>query len=298
MSNSPHKMSVLMGVYNAEKHLRRSVASILAQTMKDFEFIIVDDCSTDGTWEYLDRLASMETRIKVLRNSENLGLTKSLNKGLSLVRSGYIVRQDADDFSYPFRLQKQLMYLEQNPDCVALGSQMLVVDENNRPKRLWISPLDHDEIDFRFMNGFGGSLAHPTLAARTNTILDLGGYNDDYHVAQDMDLLLRMAEVGKLANLPDVLVRYQAHGENISSVNDDRKYQCVKSAVLNAWKRRGLGSPYFDRFPNPEITIKEPSRTYALMVYGIKNIFGSPMTREGWSALYASLRRLIGYRSR
>ena len=116
------KVSVLMSVYNGERYLSESVESILDQTYSDFEFIIVDDASEDGTWQMLTTYVGRDSRIVLIRNKENIGLTRSLNKGLALARGKYIARQDADDVSVPERLAKQVAFLERHPSVVLLGT--------------------------------------------------------------------------------------------------------------------------------------------------------------------------------
>ncbi len=288
------KVSVLMSVYNGEKFLAESVESILSQTWSDLEFIIVDDGSQDGTWGILQEYSQEDSRIILIRNEDNLGLIRSLNKGLGVAKGEFVARHDADDESYPERLEKQVRFLEQNPDIIAVGSQMLVVNASGRPIRLWNVPLDHREIDFRHVNGFGGIIPHPSLMVRTDMIRELGGYREEFPVGEDVDLLLRLAEAGRLANLPDILVRYRVHEQNVTTLQRERSKASVKLAVYQAWERRGLGDPPFETVPNPHVKLKGGSRAIGLMIYGMNHILRDPQSKEGWSAVISSLRRLAG----
>ncbi len=124
------RVSVLMSVYNGERFLRDSVESILGQTFTDFEFLILDDGSTDSTCEILEEYANKDARIVLVRNDRNLGLTRSLNKGLRLVRGEYLARQDADDISLPKRLEMQVKFLDAHPEVGVVGSALEIIDEN------------------------------------------------------------------------------------------------------------------------------------------------------------------------
>ena len=164
--------------------------------------------------------------------------------------------------------------------------------EFNHPIRLWNVPLDHRGIDFRHMNGFGGTLPHPSLMVRTEMIREIGAYREEFPAGEDVDLLLRLAEAGRLANLPDVLVRYRVHGQNVTAIKRERSKASARLAVYQAWKRRGLGDPPFETVPNPHIKLKGGSRAIGLMVYGMKHILKDPQSKEGWWAVISSLRRL------
>ncbi|MDT8284421.1 MAG: glycosyltransferase [Thermovirgaceae bacterium] len=291
-------VSVLMTVYNGAPYVARSIGSVLEQTYPNFEFIIVDDGSKDETWEILTSLAERDKRISLLRNEENLGIPKSANRGLAIVKGRFLARQDADDWSYPARLEKQLDYLRAHKDCVALGTRMLVVDGADRPIRLYDVRTTHEEIDAFHMNGFGGMLAHPSMVARTKIVRETGGYREEFPLAEDYDLFLRLAEVGRLHNLPDVLVRYNMHSGNISRTKKELMKFHKNAALKDAWERRGLCFPGFDRFPDSRMKRSKGSRALALIRFGTKNVLRHPGSLEGWSALKAGFLRLFGKRMR
>lgn len=218
----PPKLTVLMSVYNGERYLRDAVESVLHQTFTDFEFVIVDDGSQDGTWELLQDWAVRDPRIVLLRNEENLGLTKSLNKGLYLARGEYIARQDADDVSLSHRLEKQVAVLEERPDVVLVSANMDLMDADGR---VWRRPRRAGSPGLvawllLFCNYLGG---HSQVMFRRQTVLDLGGYAEDRPCSQDYELWLRLAEVGKVVILPDVLLLYRTHGESVTSRRGEKQ---------------------------------------------------------------------------
>src|SRR5687768_10604451 len=125
-------ISVLMSVYNGARYLSQSIESILAQTFSDFEFIIIDDCSSDSTPQILNEYARQDSRIRIIRNSENKGLTASLNIGLTQAQGRYIARQDADDISLPQRFEKQIHYLEAHPETIVVSSNIGIIDNTGQ----------------------------------------------------------------------------------------------------------------------------------------------------------------------
>lgn len=122
------KVTVLMPAYNAEKYIETAIESILNQTYKDFEFIIVNDCSTDSTLDIIERYAKQDKRIKIISNKENQKIAQTLNNGLKEAKGKYIARLDADDWSYPERLEKQVNFMEENPDVVLSSGNMEICD--------------------------------------------------------------------------------------------------------------------------------------------------------------------------
>lgn len=168
-------VSVLLPVYQAERTIEEAVESILAQSFDDFELLALDDGSTDSSLRILEALAATDDRISVHRHT-HVGLVRRLNQGIRLARGSFIARMDADDVCYPERLERQLAYLAEHPDCVAVGTGALLVD----PQRLRIRPLEqaseHDEIESRFMHGDGGALLHASAVYRVDALRDIGGY--------------------------------------------------------------------------------------------------------------------------
>ena len=190
------RISVIMSVYNSERFLREAVDSILSQTFRDFEFIIINDGSSDSSLNILKKYAEQDNRI-LLINQENIGLTKSLNKAIELTNGELIARMDADDISRPERFAQQVAYLDSNPDCVALGCEVMQVDMDGDPICPMDIPLSHEKIEALLLTGNGGAIRHPAVMLRRETLITIGKYRDKFQTAQDLDLFLRFSTTRK-----------------------------------------------------------------------------------------------------
>lgn len=201
-------ITVLMSVYNAEKYLRPSIESILNQTYGDFEFLIINDCSEDNSLKIIEEYALKDDRVIIINNEHNLGLTRSLNKGMDKSSRPYIARMDADDISMPTRFEKQINFLEKNPKVDILGGYCIDIDELGEFIRKREAPLSHEEIVSVIHKA--NPVYHPTVIFKKIKILEIGAYNEEYRVVQDYDLWFR-ALAGKLLlqNLPEVLLKYR-----------------------------------------------------------------------------------------
>src|SRR4051812_20541856 len=158
-------ISVILACYNTERYIASAVKSILAQTFRDFELILLDDGSTDRSPEICTQLASEDSRIKLV-SRPNKGLTKTLNEGLELATAPLIARMDADDLSSPDRFEKQVAYLNAHPDCVCLGSRVTLIDPYESPISVTDHKLSHDEIDADLLKGIGWAIVHPAAMMR------------------------------------------------------------------------------------------------------------------------------------
>jgi len=206
------KVSVLMSVYNGERYLREALESILNQTFSDFEFINIDDGSTDTTWRILNDYDG--ARIRLVRNEENIGLAGSLNKGLELARGEFIARMDADDISLPERFARQVEFLDAHPEIGVVGTAYQMIDAQGRLKDI-PQPTTAPMI-LKWRGCFGSPLAHPAIMARKELLERVGGYNEHFRTSQDYDLLQRLSGKTRLANLPDVLLYLRKHEKSIS----------------------------------------------------------------------------------
>lgn len=210
------RVTVLMSVYNGERYLREAIESILGQTFTDFKFIIVNDGSTDSSRDIV--LSYSDPRIRLIDNPENMGLIKSLNRGLALARGEYVARQDADDRSLPFRLEKQVAFLEVNPAVALLGTQARVIDEYGIPVRFlyFRKPVTKFGIQWRLM--IDSAFVHSSVMFRRNVIWDeLRGYNEAFVGREDADLWSRVILNHEVQNLPETLVDYRSHSASVTA---------------------------------------------------------------------------------
>jgi glycosyltransferase involved in cell wall biosynthesis len=200
-----------MSVYNGEPYAGQAIESILAQTFDDFEFIIVDDGSTDGTADTLESWAGQDRRLKLLWNEGNLGLIASLNKGVCHAEGEYIARQDADDRSSPQRLALQVDFLDKHPEVGVLGTWMANVDKFRR--RVWRTPTAHGIIKWSLL--FGTAMVHSSVMLRRSLLEDAPFRPGRAH-AEDYDLWVRLCERTKMANLPRCLYWRRLHDQRVS----------------------------------------------------------------------------------
>jgi glycosyltransferase involved in cell wall biosynthesis len=217
------KVSVLMPAFNAEQFIRDAIESILAQTFRNFEFIIIDDGSSDHTSEIIKTFK--DSRIRFHRNKKNLGIVRTLNKGLALAKGKYIARMDADDISLPERLAKQVEFMDQNPEIVVSGGAIEEFSiENSRPLRVHKMPEEPAEI--RALLLFQCVLMHPTIIMRRSIIAsEKFRYSPrDRHV-EDFGMWQRISFSHCLANLPDVLLKYRLSPQSITHLAEKKVYE-------------------------------------------------------------------------
>lgn len=233
-------VSVLMPVYNAERYVSDAVKSILNQTFKDFEFLIIDDGSTDQSINILQNFADTDNRITLL-SRENRGLVNTLNEMIDLASAPLLARMDADDISYPDRFSKQVNFLQKNPPVVCVGGSFEVIDERGRLLTRLHLPENDDEI--QRMNLVGHSaIGHPCAMMRSESVRMVGGYDSIAACAEDLDLWLRLGEMGQLANLPDCVLRYRMHAQSVSQLKTDLQRKNAESACHRAWHRRRIST--------------------------------------------------------
>jgi len=235
----PVLVSVLMPVYNTALYLEEAIESILTQSFTNFEFIIIDDGSTDRSLTIIEQYAQKDKRIKVISRN-NQGLIKTLNQGLALAKGKYIARMDSDDVSLSLRFEKQVKYLEKHLECVAVGSMSQLIDSDGDVIGRVGELLDHNDIDDAHIKGQGGAIIHPSAMIRKETMLHVGGYSDYYLHAEDLDFWLRLAEVGKLYNISEELFLYRQHLESVGYTQRASQFKSAKKAVIDAYSRRGM----------------------------------------------------------
>src|SRR6266851_1359493 len=232
--NSPPTVSVVMSVYNGEAFLPEAVESILAQTFREFEFLVIDDGSKDGTAEILGGYASRDRRVRVVRH-ENKGRVTSLNVGIGLATGKYIARMDADDVAMPYRLAEQIEFMERHPEVGLLGGAVKLISAAGRVVKTAQPPLEDTEIRSLMLRY--NPMFHPTVVMRKEVALAAGGYRKALLDADDYDLWLRMSERSRLANLAKTVLQYRIHSEQVSIRNLQHQTQCVLAARAAAMQR-------------------------------------------------------------
>jgi len=293
------QISVIMPVYNCQDYLALAVQSILSQTVGDFEFLIIDDGSTDHSPKLLQDFARRDRRIKLI-SRPNTGIVGALNDGLHAARAPLIARMDGDDISLPDRFEKQLAYMNEHPDCVLVGSRVLLIDSDGDPIREWIAEFTHDEIDQAHLT-HGWPVIHPTVMMRADAVRAIGGYRDEYQWQEDLDLFLRLAEVGKLANLPDTLLKYRKHAGSVCHQKWREQRRIRKALYEDTYRRRKL-----DGEPMPLGPVEEGSQWqqyltwawWALMAGNIqtarkyaRTVFRQcPLRPDSWRVMYCAMR--------
>ncbi|MDA3885635.1 MAG: glycosyltransferase [Candidatus Delongbacteria bacterium] len=215
------KISVIMSVYNSENYLKEAIDSILNQSMKDFEFIITDDCSTDNSLKIIKNYSKLDDRIILLENAENIGLTKSLNSMIGVTKGKYIARMDADDISLSSRFKIQYDFMENNPEIGVLGTYSKSFGANIKP-RIINRPLSHEEIKSTLL--FENLMVHSSVFIRKELFNEsINRYNDDFSIIQDYELWSRLIDLTRFANIPEALLLYRISDTNICNTTENNK---------------------------------------------------------------------------
>jgi hypothetical protein len=232
-------ISVVMSVFNGQAFLSEAIESILSQTFRNFEFLVIDDGSTDRTAEILADYASRDVRIRVMRHG-NKGRTASLNIGINLAAGKYIARMDADDVALPDRLRDQVEFLEQHPEVGLLGGAVELINRQGKVIQTTRPPLEDEEIK-SVMLGYN-PMCHPAVMMRKEAAIGAGGYREAFSESEDYDLWLRMSERCQLANLGKPILQYRVHSGQASMRNLEEQTLCLLAALAAA-KLRRCGSP-------------------------------------------------------
>lgn len=235
-------LSVAMSVYNGARFLESAIDSVLAQDFTDFEFLIIDDGSTDATPDILRAYAARDPRVRPLIR-ENCGLVASLNQLLALARAPLVARMDADDIAMPQRFSTQLAYLTAHPECGVLGSWTQDIGEDGKPYATGgpDHPVSHAQFLHNAAHG-GPLLAHPAVIYRRDVVLAVGGYHQAFRHCEDFDLWLRLADRTQIANVPVRLLRYRHYAGQVS--NRHALEQQIGVAVARAaHEEREAGRP-------------------------------------------------------
>lgn len=234
------RVTVLMPVFNREAYVSEAIESVLAQSVADFEFVIVDDASTDGTAEILAQWAVRDTRIRLLTAPRNLGIAEAPNLGLRAARAAFVARLDSDDVMSPGRLASQLAVLESQSDVVLVSSAYEVMDQSGRTLGVWSAQEPHEVVRFflRFTNIVGGG-GHVTF--RRAAVLALDGYDARYPSSEDYDLWVRLLERGRIVTLPDIGMRQREHPGRATfhfAAQKRANWNAIMGRSLSAFLRR------------------------------------------------------------
>ena len=226
-----------MSVFNGEKYLREAVDSILNQTFTDFEFIIINDGSTDNTKAILE---SYNDRRISLIHQKNIGLTKSLNKALFLSVGNYIARQDSDDISEPERLKHQIEFLTKNSDIAVTGSFVVAIDKYGNEFTKWTYPETDKDIKTQLLKN--NIFCHGSVMFRKDCVMNVGYYREAFRTSQDYDLWLRISEKYNMANIPQYLYKLRRNIASITRRNMEQQINNHLLAIELAKERRIIGN--------------------------------------------------------
>jgi len=252
MLNKTPIVTILMPVFNGEKYLPEAIESILNQTFTDFEFLIIDDFSTDNSINVIKKYK--DKRIRLIINEQNMGQTITLNKGLKLACGKFIARMDQDDISHQSRLEKQVSFLLKNTDFALVGSFIQFINHKGDFVKNYNPPTNHDEIinSFVYRNPF----AHSSLLFRKDLIMSLGAYSLQYKYVQDFSLLIKITSHYKVANIPHTLTKIRLH--------QDQSTSSFISKKLNKWEQYSI---HKELYSHPNISGKLKKILYNSIIF-------------------------------
>jgi glycosyltransferase involved in cell wall biosynthesis len=295
------RVSVVMPVYNAAQFVKESVSSVSKQTFRDFELIVIDDGSTDESPGILDDFATRDPRIRVTHRA-NKGVTVTRNELIAASSGEFMAVLDADDVSCPHRLERQVAYLDAAADVVCLGGWWEVIDQKGRMLTQLKPPVENDAMQNLALQGHS-PMCHSATMMRLDAVRKAGGYDPQYAQAEDLDLYLKLGEIGRLANIPEVVVKYRLHSKSMSELAGEVQRACALRVCEQAWARRGIqghfdaaapwraGSDRASRFHYAEKygwwAFNSGERRTA-MIYGLKSVAALPWKSGGWKLFAAA----------
>lgn len=225
-------LTVYMPVFNAAAYLSQAIDSVLSQTYSNFEFIIVDDASTDYSWSIIKKYARLDKRIRIYQNKLNLGVSLTSNIAISFARGKYLARMDADDISLPNRLQKQIAFLRKNKSVVAVGAQCVCIDANNKIIGYKKFPTDPQQLTE--MSFWAVPIQQPSLMVNLQKLpAAFTWYDRNSSSAEEVNLMFKFLKYGRIANLSDYLLYYRQLSTSLSHRNPKNTfYLTLKSRLL------------------------------------------------------------------
>lgn len=271
------RISVLMSVKNGERFLDEAILSILNQTYREFEFIIVDNASVDSSASIIRAHSEIDPRIIFIQNEVDLGHSGGLNRGLEVCRSAWVARMDADDIAYPNRLERQISFLEKNKDVVVTSCLAYHINEHGNTISKTYHDLTTRESFTRYMKANEAiGLLHPGAVIRRDTLMAVGGYRQEFGGVNDIDLWARISERqdGLILVQPEYLMKYRVHANSLGAHNylETRlKYEWARVAMRA--RRVGRNEPSWDEFLSTwnnaplHVRLNRCRKTYAKYLY-------------------------------
>ncbi|XGB43807.1 MAG: glycosyltransferase [Nodosilinea sp. LVE1205-7] len=290
-----------MTAYNAQRYIALAIESILVQTLTDFELIIIDDGSRDRTAQVVCHYLNRDRRLSFI-SGQHRGIAAARNELLSRAKGELLAVMDADDIALPERLQLQVDFLANHPEVVCVGSAQQWIDEAGR--YLWVHPEPQLDRDIQPSLLVGKTCINNSSAMmRREAVIDAGGYDESLAQAEDLDLFLRLGEIGQLANLSDPLIQYRQHANSISDRRHLEHLQLQKLVCERAWQRRGITSLTMENKPWRPLDRRSRHRSVtqygwlffnrgdrsAAIAYGFKALGILPWSQQSWALLISAL---------
>ncbi len=290
-------VSVLIAVYNSDRYLATAIESVLQQTFTDFECLLIDDGSTDRSGQILQAYAARDSRLRIFQQS-NCGIAKTRNRLLAEARAEWVAVMDADDVMLPDRLERQVQFLSAHPEVVCVGGALDWIDQQGRLIGHLDMPQSDAEIQQLLLGGIS-LLHHPCTMVRRSALLQVGGYDETLMASVDLDLWLRLGEVGQLANLPETMLQYRLHSHSVTHAKQLQQSQDALTACQNAWKRRGIQREFIrqpaDHLQQQQFWLHQGWNNFiqgqrSIARYcGMQAITLKPLTWEAWKLLGCAL---------
>ncbi|MCG8448854.1 MAG: glycosyltransferase [Pirellulales bacterium] len=236
------RISFVMPVYNNARYLRQTLASMRWQTFTDWEAVCVNDGSTDESLAILQQFAAADSRFQIV-DQENQGIVDALNAGIHAARGEWIARLDSDDVAVPERLAVQWQFVRKNPDVVVVGSDMMYTDPDGFPLRIERSYTEHADIEQALVDGTSHCFGHPSVLIHRDTLLEAGLYSKEYEWVEDLELWSRLVRLGRVANIPRVLVHYRQHEQSVCWNRRALQHERRHRLLAKVRAERGLASP-------------------------------------------------------
>jgi len=284
-------VSIIISAYNAKNFIADAIGSILNQTYKEWEVILINDCSSDNTHRVVQRLFENIQRLKLIHNGEKLGPYPGANIGLKHAQGEFIARLDADDIAEPQRLEKQVNFLNTHPNVALVGSGAYLIDASGH-KTGKIHAISRDIVIRKLLTRVN-LFIHSSLLARRKAIEDVGGYRENFRYAADYDLFLRLSDKHIISNIPECLIRWRIIERGITIQHHILQRTYADIAREFAFERRKKGYDSYDHtdFPNKIRVMMEKNYGRYLCHRGVYKAFFSKQYREGLFNVLKGIRR-------